>query len=263
METKIKRIIIKYIFCVIVLSFFTMCLNSIYAQNVSGVNFYQNDKNVVITYYLSEKSSVNLYVSLNGRGKYKKINKAIGDVGASIYPGFKRIIWSPLNEIGDVQSNNVIFKVSAKPIKEAKKKSTNSNFKGPDLNMPFLYYMGVTPDLSLGFFLGCAKKWGFFVNCKGGDKKLALNIGPMIHLFRNQYLYLGLGYGEIYYTISSQYSYEKTTHKAALSTNIGFNFNIPLGSLSKKYKLSALVGMNTLNFENYDLELGIGFTISF
>ncbi len=83
------------------------------AQRVSNVAFYQSGKSIVITYSLSERADVSVYMSTDGGRKFKYLEHVTGDVGAYVTPGEKRIEWDVMADYDEFIENNVVFKVSA------------------------------------------------------------------------------------------------------------------------------------------------------
>ncbi len=86
----------------------------IFAQNVSDVAFYQEGKNIVVTYLLDEKADVTVQVSTDGGATYSAPLKHVsGDVGKDITVGAKQIIWDVLAEYDSFTGDNVVFLVQA------------------------------------------------------------------------------------------------------------------------------------------------------
>ena len=82
------------------------------AQNISNVDFHQAGDEIVITYDLDESSHIVAYVSLDGGKSYKEMHSIQGDVGKTVLPGKKRIVWKILGDIPEGLAGQVQFKVS-------------------------------------------------------------------------------------------------------------------------------------------------------
>ena len=98
----------KYIVSLCVLFAFA----SVIAQRVSNVQFEQVGKQVEVTYSLDKQADISLYVSTDGGRTYSAPLRAVsGDVGKNISAGYKKLLWSPLDEMEQLVSNQVVFKV--------------------------------------------------------------------------------------------------------------------------------------------------------
>ena len=86
-------------------------LNIQAVENVSSVNAYQEGKNIVITYQLSERSNISVYVSTDGGKKYSSIKNISGDFGKNVSSGNKRIIWNVLADYEEFNFPEVFFTV--------------------------------------------------------------------------------------------------------------------------------------------------------
>ncbi len=97
----------------LVLFFVALCVN-IFAQNVSDVAFYQEGKNIVVTYSLDKTADVSLQVSTDGGMTYSAPLKHVsGDVGKGVSAGEKQIVWDVLAEYDSFTGDNVVFLVKA------------------------------------------------------------------------------------------------------------------------------------------------------
>ncbi len=97
-----------------ILSFLiALCVN-VFAQNVSDVAFYQEGKNIVVTYSLDKVASVTVQVSTDGGATYSAPLKHVsGDVGKDVTAGAKQIVWDVLAEYDSFTGDNVVFLVKA------------------------------------------------------------------------------------------------------------------------------------------------------
>ncbi len=100
------------------------------AQNVGSVSFYQEGKNVIVTYYL-DKSAVAVFLTYSedgGRTFSAPLKYVSGDVGKNISPGYKRIVWDVLKECDKLVGNRIVFQVEAVPMPTTVKPQTNYNY---------------------------------------------------------------------------------------------------------------------------------------
>lgn len=84
------------------------------AQNVSEPTFHQEGDKVAVTFHLSSKADVSLYVSTDGGRTFKgPLKHVTGDAGLNVSPGQCRIVWDPIAEYGGISGDNVCFKIKA------------------------------------------------------------------------------------------------------------------------------------------------------
>jgi hypothetical protein len=101
---------------------FLFFLQTLSAQSKEGsiarsVSFYQTGKSVQIDYRIPAPASVYVYVSLDAAKTFQgPLQMVSGDVGIVATKGTKTILWNPLEEIGEIVSNQVCFMVMAIPI---------------------------------------------------------------------------------------------------------------------------------------------------
>ncbi len=106
------RLYILFLFAFFSVNFF--------AQNVSDVTFYQEGKNIVVTYSLDNIADISLCVSTDGGVTYSKPLKHVsGDVGKDITAGAKQIIWDVLAEYDSFTGDNIMFLVTAEGYKRS------------------------------------------------------------------------------------------------------------------------------------------------
>lgn len=103
----------KYTRLYILFLWLIFCLPIYSSTPVSSVNAYQNGKNIVITYKLSEVSDITAYVSTDGGNTYSILNSVTGDVGEAVQIGNKSITWNVLDEYENFTYDNVCFKIDA------------------------------------------------------------------------------------------------------------------------------------------------------
>lgn len=84
-----------------------------FAQTVSNVTAEQVGKTIHVSYDLDKMADIKLFVSIDGGTNYKELNQVDGAVGKNIRPGLLTIVWNVLEEMGSIQSDNVLFKVRA------------------------------------------------------------------------------------------------------------------------------------------------------
>lgn len=93
---------------------FLFCVFSSIAQNVTNVDFYQEDDKIVITYDLDKLSDIYLSVSTNGGITFSDriVEHVTGDIGAKVASGHNKIVWDVLKNQNEL-SGNIVFKVQA------------------------------------------------------------------------------------------------------------------------------------------------------
>ena len=99
------------LFRLAILFLYVLTTNAVAANYVSSVNAYQEGKNIVITYQLSKRSNISVYVSTDGGSKYHSIKNISGDFGKNVSSGTKQIIWNVLAEYDKFTFSEVCFKV--------------------------------------------------------------------------------------------------------------------------------------------------------
>ena len=97
---------------VVMFFLFVLLATMVSAQNISNVDFHQEGDEIVITYDLDESSPIGVYVSLDGGKSYKEMRSIQGDVGKSVLPGKKRMVWKVLDDIPDGLVGQCQFEVS-------------------------------------------------------------------------------------------------------------------------------------------------------
>ncbi len=92
---------------------------AVYAQNVSNVTAEQVGKTIHVSYDLDKAADISLFVSMDGGGTYTQLYKVSGDVGKTIGPGHKTIVWDVQTEVKELHNDNVMFKVKVDANAEA------------------------------------------------------------------------------------------------------------------------------------------------
>ena len=103
-----NRLIIIILFCF-------LTVGVAFSQKVSNVDAYQEGKNIVITYSLSEAGMVSaVYCSTDGGRTWgAPLRHVSGDVNKSVSAGSHRIVWDVLSEREHLKGENICFKVEA------------------------------------------------------------------------------------------------------------------------------------------------------
>ena len=103
-----NRLIIIILFCF-------LTVGVAFSQKVSNVDAYQEGKNIVITYSLSEAGMVSaVYCSTDGGRTWgAPLRHVSGDVNKSVSAGSHRVVWDVLSEREHLKGENICFKVEA------------------------------------------------------------------------------------------------------------------------------------------------------
>lgn len=168
--------------------FFTLatCFLPIVAQNVTNVNANQVGTAIHITYDLDRAADISVYVSTDGGKNYTRLYRVRGDVGKTIGPGQKTIVWDVQSEMEELNSDDIRFKVKvdanaeaawrkqlreeAKEEKMAKETKKVNESKGEKKVFPYSTFFTLNmaysplPQWSWGVKVGGVKKVGWFVN---------------------------------------------------------------------------------------------------
>ena len=129
---------------IIALSVFILFTSALFAQSVEGgiarsVSFFQAGKSVKIEYRIPAPATVYVYVSLDaGRTFRGPLQMVSGDVGIVATKGTKSVVWNPLEEYGEIVSNQVCFRVIAIPFEQVARdveKATKASSKGSSLHV--------------------------------------------------------------------------------------------------------------------------------
>lgn len=249
------------------------------AQTVSNVTAVQVDKTIHISYSLDKAADISVYVSTNGGNSYHEMKKVSGDVGKTIGPGQKKIVWDVLAEMEELVGDDIVFlvRVDANAEKQWKRKCKAEMPYNTFFTLNLAY--SPLPQWSYGFKVGQAKNVGWFISAmtnfhyKGmykpladGDfyqfngmqktARLSAQAGLVVRPCKPLYMLFGIGYG--YRTLTLQtidqhwYSYPARTYHG-VDVSLGLLFDI------KHFALSAEVV--TTNFKTIEAKVGLGFCL--
>ena len=90
-----------------------------FSQKIENVKFEQKGETIVVTYDIAQAKNgqyfnVDLYYSANGGAFTGPIKSVKGDIGKGLQGGFgKRIEWDVLKDVNELESDNLVFKISA------------------------------------------------------------------------------------------------------------------------------------------------------
>ena len=170
--------------------FCAMCgtFGIVHAQNVSNVTAEQVGKTIHVTYDLDKAADISLFVSMDGGGTYSELHRVSGDVGKTVGPGHKLIVWDVLSEVEGLESDNIVFKVRVdanamaawrKQLRALDKENEEDTVKEPKEPkepkgetkvMPYSTFATLNlayspmPQWSYGFKVGGMKRVGWFVS---------------------------------------------------------------------------------------------------
>lgn len=258
--------------------------NNLFAQNISNVTAMQVGKMIEITYDLDKAADISVCMSSNGGETYRVLRLVTGDVGKTVSPGHKTIVWDVRAEVDSLISDNVVFLVRADANAEAAWRKQQR--KEEKKTMPYCTFFTLNgafsplPQWSYGFKVGQMKIAGWYVsfmtnfNTKGikhpfehdhiyaldGTTKtvrISAQAGLVIRPCKPMSLLFGVGYGYRTFTCRSTdgewYSYENSTYEG-VDVSFGFLFDI------KGFVFSAEAV--TTNFQTIEGRVGLGFCLS-
>ena len=102
---------------------------AVYAQNVSNVTAEQVGKTIHVSYDLDKAADISLFVSMDGGGTYTQLYIVSGDVGKTIGPGHKTIVWDVQAEMKELHNDDIFFRVKVDANAEAQwQKQLRENF---------------------------------------------------------------------------------------------------------------------------------------
>jgi len=273
-----------FLFCVM----YGICM-TVHAQNVSNVSATQVGKTIHVTYDLDKAADISLFVSRDGGETYSKLYRVSGDVGKTVGPGHKIIVWDVLSEVEELESDNIVFKVRVDANAEAawrkqqrKEMNEEKREKREKIVLPYSTFFtlnsayGPQPQWSVGFKVGGMKKVGWFVSMmtgfqyrgmchpfedghiyalNGNNKpiRISAQMGLVVRPCKPMSLLFGVGYG--YRTLACQttnntwYCYPKRTLQG-VDASLGFLFDI------KGFAISA-EAVST-NFKTIETRVGLG-----
>ena len=267
-----------FLFCVMC----GICM-TVHAQNVSNVSATQVGKTIHITYDLDKAADISVFMSTSGGISYRELRQVTGDVGKTVGPGHKTIVWDVLDEMEELIGDDIVFMVRVDANAEAKwrKKQRSENIK----NMPRSTFFTVNaayspqPQWSCGFKVGQVKVVGWFIGAMSG-----FHFSGMYHPFEEDHSYaltdckrvrlsaqagfavrpckpmtmlFGVGYGYrtlTYKTTNNEwFSYPKYTSHG-VDVSFGFLFDIK----SVAFSAEAV----STNFKTIEARVGVGFCLS-
>lgn len=89
------------------------------AQNITNVTAEQVGTTIHIFYDLDRAADISVRMSTNGGETYRVLRQVSGDVGKTVGPGHKTIVWNVRAEVDSLISDNVVFLVRADANAEA------------------------------------------------------------------------------------------------------------------------------------------------
>lgn len=90
---------------------------SMHGQNATNVKVYQEGEDIIITYDLSRRSKVQIFVATGLQNQYTKLQAVTGSVGDNIAKGQNlQIVWSPLKEAKEFIAQDARFKIETETI---------------------------------------------------------------------------------------------------------------------------------------------------
>ena len=262
---------------------FLMCIGLYsYAQGVSNVTSRQEGQNIAIYYDLKGTANVQIEASIDG--EKHKLHELSGDVGNRIEEGTrKKITWRVLDEYGGTfDAENVVFTVKVSPVWRT--------FVVAEGAMSF-----APTQFSGGVMLGRVARWGYYAKFRSsfmfapengsfdqtgaslngygsissselrgimtGRKRnmdLIADVGVMYNMSHNtKYpvcLYLGGGFGmrkQMWEINNNNWvKYTPTSH-------LGFSGDFGLLASLKGFVIEA--GVNTINFQYMEVQVGLGY----
>lgn len=268
----------------------------IYAENASNVRVQQRGKNIVVTYDLSKTSNVQVLVATSTQPAFTKLTAVEGAVGKRVPAGQNLVIvWHPLEEGDSFIADGVQFKVEALGTYEAYTLPAPKGGKSVETFVLGEFAYSSAPQMSYGLLIGQTYKHGlgWFVDARSnfmmasatnglvcekggyingelpfysGNTKssvfvthagFVMDILDAASLQKNRFntfgLYLGIGYGwrDLFWeTIDKKWVKYDPTSSRGFSGNFGL-----MGSI---YGLTLKAGVNTINFQYAEIEVGLG-----
>lgn len=242
------------------------------AQKVSNARFEQVGSDVKVSYDLKGRAAkIGLSFSSNGGITYVPLRKVEGDVGDRVEPGQRVIYWHAVEEVGEMESDQVRFRVDCS--------------RATPLRKTFVLLNGCyhpAPQFAMGITVGQVKRVGWYVSlltnmnflnssdyvadesgyvngvypmyAEGRQTSLmAANAGLTIRLDDPLWLYVGAGYGKRHFsqqTLDNKWILQSAGQHEGVSLDAGVMW--ALG----KFLLSA--GVHSIGFGYWDMKVGIG-----
>lgn len=242
------------------------------AQKVTNVQFDQEGSQVVITYELTGRiANIGVSFSSNGGTTYVPLRKVNGDVGERIEPGRHVVVWNAAEEMGEIESDQVVIRVDCS--------------RATPLRRTFVLFNGsynLAPQFAMGFTVGQVKKVGWYVSLLtngnlfyssdytadnrgyvngvypmyADDRQtslLAANAGLTIRLCEPAWIYLGVGYGKRLFmqqTLDDKWILQS----AGLHEGVSLDAGVMLAL--NKFLLSG--GAHSIGLDYWEIKVGIG-----
>ena len=265
-------------------------------DNVKNVRVRQEGKSIIVTYDLEMTSKVRLMMASGDSDSYVELKSVAGNVGDFVTAGVNRIIvYSPLDMNEKFVAKNVRFKVDATIQKEKYNlaiSSINKSDKTKKIKTLVSAQMGyaISPQLSCGVMFGQTYYGlGWYVNARSNfnlkfinwrsyynpssyiytgrkqTRHYLVNAGFMLDVFGLRHskqkgantlgFYVGGGYGNrdlLARRAGGDWDLVRESSSSGFSGNVG---------VCAGWKwLTFNVGLNTIDFEYLETELGLGIT---
>lgn len=267
----------RYIFTFLLL----LTVLTMSAQNVSNVSARQVGKVIEITYDLDKAADITVLVSTSSDEGFFELEKVTGDVGKTVGPGHKTVIWDVQAEMEELIGNDIAFMVRVDADASARwhRKQRHEALKA----MPFTTFVTLNaayspqPQWSYGFKVGQMKVVGWYASlmtnfhfkgwnhpfAEGHDYgltdrksiRLSAQAGLVVRPCKPMSLLFGIGYGYRTLTYKSVnevwYSYPKYTRQG-VDASFGLLFDI------KGFVITAEAV--TTNFQTIEAKVGLGYS---
>lgn len=257
----------------------------LFSQSINQTEFAQDGNNIIVTYSLNlpmgKVVDVEMFVSNNGGATFNGPLKAVtGDVGRISTSGKKTITWSVFDEYRTLEGN-IMFQVRATAIKEP-------------VPQEFFVAYNVSGSSQYGLTLGTVGKWGWYLRIKtnacfektnyksdfngvlnyDGDgyyvftnlvkrSRIGLTAGFIQNIYKNIYIYGGAGYGErVVLWNLDEFSYSDNLLLGDFWAENTYNtfkgVELEAGLFYRYKMLNFSLGCNTLNFDFFEINAGLG-----
>lgn len=245
---------------------------ALHAQKVTDVQFDQEGSRVKVSYTLNQRiANISLSYSTNGGATFTKLRKVEGDVGERIEPGHHVIYWNANEEIEELESDQVIFRVDCT--------------RATPLHKTFIILNGtyhLAPQWGMGITLGQVKKVGWYINFltnfnsnyendgmttkngyyngqypfySGESQKAyyAASAGLTVRLGEPTWLYLGAGYSNRLFMLKTL---DDMWYAQSAASHSGFSVDLGLMIAIEKFILS--FGVHSIGIDYLEFKGGIG-----
>ncbi len=109
----LNRFLLKTSLYFLLITFIFIIIEVRASNTITSVNAYQEGKNIIITYQLSELADIEVYVSTDGGENYHSLRNLTGDFGKNVEPGNKKINWDVLSQYDNFSFSDVCFKLES------------------------------------------------------------------------------------------------------------------------------------------------------